>query len=103
MPDTSIFSLPKRHGQQVNVLQFNGTGELLASGGDDGLLNVWSFKRQAYVVSHRFLDGITAMTWLLDYSLHSHSIVVALNGGAVEQLDFSVANVSVVLTATCDS
>jgi WD40 repeat protein len=98
----SAFSLPIRHHQQVNILQFDGTGELLASGGADGLLNVWSFKCQAYIVSHQFSDGISAMTWL-SYSLRHHSIVVALQGGSVEQLDFSTEDVSVMLSATCYS
>jgi len=94
MLDTGVFSLPERHHQQVNVLQFDGTGDLLASGGADGLLNVWNFRCQAYVVSHRFADGISAMTWL-SYSLRSQSIMVALQGGSVEQLDFSIGDVSV--------
>ena len=101
MLDASTFSLPLCHRHQVNVLQFDATGELLASSRADGLLNIWSFKRQAYIVSHQFLDGITAMTWLVDcYGFRSHSVVVALHGGAVEQLCFSMENVSAVLAAT---
>jgi WD40 repeat protein len=97
MLDTSVFSLPKCHCQQVNVLQFDGTRDLLASGGADGLLNIWSFKSQEYVVSHQFVDGISAMTWL-NYTLPSHSIVIALLGSSVQQLDFLMGNVSVLLS-----
>ena len=88
------FSLPKRHHQQVNILQFDQTGELLASGGADGLLNVWSFKCKAYVLSHQFVDGISAITWISS-GLQIHSIVVAFLGSFVEQLNFLRWDVSV--------
>lgn len=99
MLDTNTFSLPIRHQRRVNVLQFDETGDLLASGGDDGLLNIWSFELEAYVMQHQFSEGITSMAWLPRGFRYGDPkrrfVMVALVGGRVEELAFSLGDVSV--------
>ena len=106
MLDTNTFSLPVRHQRRVNILQFDGSGDLLASGGDDGLLNIWSFKLEAYVVLQQFSEGITSMIWLPSGFRYGdpkrYFVVVALVGGHMEELAFSLGDVSVKSPASHD-
>jgi WD40 repeat protein len=88
MSCANSFTLPTRHTRRVNILQFDKTGTLLASAGDDGFLNIWNFDLKDYVLSHRFVDGITDVAWLPALS-EECSIAVAVRGGFVVQVGFS--------------
>lgn len=69
MAALNIFSLPMETScanppsHSLNVLKFNPTGDLLAIGGSDFVLKVFSFSRKSYVTRRKFISPITAVEW----------------------------------------
>lgn len=61
LPNASIHADPASH--HLNILKFNPTGDLLATGGSDGVLEVFSFSQNCYVLQKKLSSPITAMEW----------------------------------------
>ncbi|KRX48983.1 Glutamate-rich WD repeat-containing protein 1 [Trichinella murrelli] len=65
--DACVFGIPEAHRKDVNVISVHRTEPWLVSGGDDGLLKVWDFRRiQGFgpVVLLPFHKGpITSVSW----------------------------------------
>lgn len=58
--ETSCVEPPSHH---LDVLKFNPTGDLLAIGGSDHILKVFSFSQKSYIIQRKFLSPITAIEW----------------------------------------
>jgi WD40 repeat protein len=69
MAAPSIFSLPTETGRanppshSLTVLKFNPTGDLLAIGGSDHVLKVFSFSQKSYITQKKFLSPVTSVEW----------------------------------------
>lgn len=94
-----IFSLPMefdRTDSCLNVLKFNPTGDLLATGGSDCTLTVFSFSRNSYIVRKTFSSPITAIEWKSDRKYFGIvGLFLGLHDGSIHFLTFPAGDSSV--------
>jgi len=98
MATDQIFSLPNADSasRHLNVLKFNPTGDLLATGGSDGVLEVFSFSQNRYVLQKKFSSPITAMEWKSKWKFDGFFGIVGmflgLHDGSILLLIFPVGD-----------
>lgn len=73
----------------LDVLKFNSTGDLLATGGSDCLLKVFSFSKDSYVFRKKLSSPIITMEWKPNF-FGIFSLFLGLHDGSILLLTFSV-------------
>uniref|UniRef100_A0A0K0EUP8 WD_REPEATS_REGION domain-containing protein n=1 Tax=Strongyloides venezuelensis TaxID=75913 RepID=A0A0K0EUP8_STRVS len=73
----NVISRWKNHKYEVCGIQWNNTGDLLASGGNDNIVNIWSARKSTCMYTYNeHTAAVKALSWS-----HHHSAVLATGGG----------------------
>ncbi|KAJ7906871.1 hypothetical protein B0H13DRAFT_1880183 [Mycena leptocephala] len=73
-----------------DVIQLGNNGDLLACGGSDGRLNVFSLGRGVHMTSMRFLAGISTLSWEPTTLVEKWTLWIGMRDGCLDSIPVAI-------------
>jgi len=87
LPSDNLLPLSQQ-SRRVNVVQFDHSGDLLATVDSDNILRVYSIGQNTYVLRRQFSSAITAVEFKSGFEYRQQSVFLGFKDGSINLLVF---------------